>query len=84
MATETDQLPALLGKIATALATRPEYFVTHPAEVRLLQNISEADLRELARKRGWRTVSKVGGRQVQFYNDVTVRANESGRNQPAR
>lgn len=79
----TDQLPALLGKIATVLATEAGYFVTHPAEVRLLQNISIVDLRELARRRGWRVVSKVGGRQVQFYNDVTFRRDASSRNQPA-
>ena len=75
-----NQLPALIGKIAAELVTQPECFITHPAELFQLQKVSAAELQQIAREHGWRVVSKVGGRQVQFYNDVTVRPNESKRN----
>ena len=83
MTSPLDHLPALIGKIAQILATKPECFVTHPAEMRLLQKLSAAELRDIARDRGWRVVLRLGGRQAQFYNDVTVRPVESSRNQPA-
>jgi hypothetical protein len=66
-----EDLPAITGKIAAALATRPEVFITHPAELRILRHMSEVELREFAAERGWRSVSRVGGRQIEFYNDAT-------------
>jgi hypothetical protein len=67
-----EQLPAVITKIARMLAVKPEYFVTHPAELKVVQALSDAELRELAQKHGWRFVRRVGGRQVEFYNDAAV------------
>ena len=66
-----EDLPAIAGKISAALATRPEVFITHPAELRILKSMSDEELREFAAARGWRSVSRVGGRQIEFYNDAT-------------
>jgi uncharacterized protein (DUF2336 family) len=70
--TLTEQLPAVLAKIARMLAVKPEYSVTHPSELRVVCALSDADLREIARKHGWRIVRRVGGRQIEFYNDAGV------------
>ena len=67
-----DQLPAVITKIARMLAVKPEYFVTHPAELRVVRALSDSDLREITRQHGWRFVRRVGGRQVEFYNDAGV------------
>jgi hypothetical protein len=67
-----EQLAAVVAKIARMLAIKPEYFVTHPSELRVVQALSPAQLNELARQNGWRVVRRVGGRQIQFYNDATV------------
>ncbi len=69
-----DNLPALTAKISSALATRPEIFITHPAELRILRSLSDEELRQFAAEHGWRVVRRVGGRQIEFYNDATVRA----------
>ncbi len=66
------QLPAVTAKITQVLATRPEYFVTHPAELKIVQSLSDSELRDLAREHGWRVVRRVGGRQIEFYNDASV------------
>jgi hypothetical protein len=42
----------------------------------VLRALSQDDLRRFARERGWRTVRRLGGRQIEFYNDVTVRGSE--------
>lgn len=76
----TNQLNGLLGKVERVLAARPECFITHPTELIVLHKVTEADLREMARERGWRMVWRVGGRVIEFHNDVTVRPFESGRN----
>ena len=34
----TSNLPALAAKIAATLAIKPEIFITHPAELRILRN----------------------------------------------
>ena len=65
------QLPAVTAKIARMLATRPEYFVTHPAELKIVQSLSGAELNDLARENEWRVVRRVGGRQIEFYNDAS-------------
>jgi hypothetical protein len=67
-----DQLPAVITKISRMLAIKPEYFVTHPTELRVVRALSEAELRDISRQRGWRFVRRVGGRQIEFYNDAGV------------
>ena len=69
----SENLPAVTAKIAAALATRPEVFITHPVELRILKQLTKSELDEYAAEHGWRTVTRVGGRQIEFYNDMTVR-----------
>ena len=70
--TAQEQLPAVIAKIARMLAVKPEYFVTHPSELRVVRALSDDDLRRIVRENGWRFVRRVGGRQVEFYNDAGV------------
>ena len=70
--TAQEQLPAVIEKITRMLAVKPEYFVTHPSELRVVQALSPAQLADLAREHGWRTVRRVGGRQIEFYKDAKV------------
>ena len=65
-----DNLPALAGKIRTTLAVKPEVFITHPAELRILHAMSDKQLRQFAAENGWRIVRRIGGRQIEFYNDA--------------
>jgi hypothetical protein len=67
----SDELSAMEAKITAELAKRPEYFVSHPAEMSVLEPMSDAELEEFAVSHGWRVVRRLGGRQIQFYNDVT-------------
>jgi len=67
-------LPALAAKIAAALSIKAEYFVTQPAELRILREMSEAEVRNFAESHGWRVVRRLGGRQIEFYNDASLRA----------
>lgn len=67
-----DQLPAVIAKITRMLAVKPEYFVAHPAERRVVSALSADELREIARQHGWRVVRRLGGRQIEFYNDAGV------------
>jgi hypothetical protein len=66
------QLPAVIAKIERMLAVKPEYFVTHPSELAVVRALSSEDLRDMARQHGWRVVRRVGGRQIEFYNDAGV------------
>jgi hypothetical protein len=66
-----EHLPALAAKIAAALSIRPEYLVTQPAELRILQEMSEEEIRQFAGSHGWRVVRRLGGRQIEFYNDAS-------------
>lgn len=50
-----------------------EYVVTQPAELRVLRDMSERDLHEFARSHSWRIIRRLGGRQIEFYNDASVR-----------
>ena len=50
-----------------------EYVVTQPAELRVLRDLSEDELREFATNHGWRIIRRLGGRQIEFYNDASVR-----------
>ena len=68
----TDQLPAVIAKIVRVLAVKPECFVTHPSELRVIAALSDEELRDITRQHGWRVVRRVGGRQIEFYNDATV------------
>ena len=66
-----EHLPALAVKIAKMLSIKPEYVVTQPAELRILGEMSEADVREFAKSHGWRVIHRLGGRQIEFYNDAS-------------
>jgi hypothetical protein len=69
-----NDLPALAAKIGERLSISSEYLVTQPAELRVLRDMSEEELREFAMTRGWRLIRRLGGRQIEFYNDASVRA----------
>ncbi len=76
----SDDLSAMETKSSGELSRRPECFITHPSEVRLLQQLDAGQLTEFANRNGWRVVRRLGGRQLQFYNDTTERMlNEVGR-----
>ena len=64
-----EALPALVAKMAKMLSIKSEYLVTQPAELRILRDMSEAEVREFAKAHGWRVIRRLGGRQVEFYND---------------
>jgi hypothetical protein len=70
--TTREQLPAVVAKIARVLAIKPEYFVTHPAELQVVRALSGDELQDVARENGWRVVRRIGGRQIEFYNDAGV------------
>ena len=67
-----EQLPAVIAKISRMLAVKPEYFVTHPSELRIVRALSDDELRDITRQHGWRVVRRVGGHQIEFYNDAGV------------
>lgn len=73
-----EKLHALAVKIARELSQRPECFVTHPAEVRVLQQLPRGELEEFAHSHGWRVIRRLGGRQLQFYNDTNERLKTEG------
>jgi hypothetical protein len=56
--------------IAQSLARRPQHFITHPAELKIFHAVSDADLHQFAHDHGWRVVRRIGGRQIEFYNDA--------------
>ena len=66
--------PALAEKIARVLSRVSEYVVTQPAELRVLREMSDAELSEFAKSHGWRVIRRLGGRQIEFYNDASMRA----------
>jgi hypothetical protein len=66
-------LTGLTSKIASRLADKSEVFIQHPAELRIVRSMSDQDLRAFAAQHGWRVVRRVGGRQIEFYNDASVR-----------
>ena len=71
-----DHFSALNAKIKAALAVKPEIFITHPAELRALRAMSNDELRQFAANNGWRVVRRVGGRQIEFYNDASKRVEQ--------
>ena len=46
-------LPALEKKITAVLASRPECFITHPAELAVLKSMSPGELEKFAIEHGW-------------------------------
>ncbi len=75
--TELDQagrLIAVQSKIAGVLAVKPQCFITHPSELSCLRELNPDELSQFAKRNGWRSVRRVGGRQIEFYNDATVQA----------
>ena len=68
------ELPALTAKIEKALSRGSEYVVTQPAELRILREMSEAEVSKFAKGHGWRVIRRLGGRQIEFYNDASLRA----------
>ena len=73
MNTEAEgRLEAVRGKIAGVLAVKPECFITHPSELAALKALAPDELLGFAENNGWRVVRRVGGRQIEFYNDATV------------
>jgi hypothetical protein len=36
--------------------------------------MSDAEVSEFAESHGWRVIRRLGGRQIEFYNDASVRA----------
>ncbi len=71
---KSDDLPGLTDKIAAILATKPQVFIIHPAELRVLRSLTDQELRSFAAKNGWRVVRRLGGRQIEFYNDAGSRS----------
>ena len=69
-----NDLAGLADKISARLAVKPQVFITHPAELRILRSMSDHEVRSFAAKNGWRVVRRVGGRQIEFYNDAGARA----------
>ena len=69
-----NELPALAAKIGGRLSISSEYLVTQPAELRVLRDMSKDELLEFAKSHGWRIILRLGGRQIEFYNDASVRA----------
>ena len=67
-------VPAVAEKIAKVLSRVSEYVVTQPAELRVLRQMSDAELSEFAKSHGWRVIRRLGGRQIEFYNDASTRA----------
>ena len=72
-------LPAVRDKIASVLAVKPQCFITHPSELAILKTMTPDELRAFAAEQGWRCVRRVGGRQIEFYNDATFRGDFAGR-----
>ena len=65
-----DDLAAVTSKIAATLASKPQIFITHPAELKVLRTMTDEQLRNFAAGHGWRIVRRLGGRQIEFYNDA--------------
>ena len=68
-----EELPALAAKIAKTLSRGSEYVVTQPAELGVLREVSDTEVAEFAKNHGWRVIRRLGGRQIEFYNDASVR-----------
>jgi len=79
-----DGLAGLTTKIAARLATKPEIFIIHPAELRILRSISGQDLARLPRRTvGVWSAGSAGGRlnstTTQVRAPTRLRRNVEGR-----
>jgi hypothetical protein len=72
----SDDLPGLAAKISAALAIKPEIFITHPAELRVLRGMTAEEVEDFAAEHGWALVRRIGGRQVEFYNNAKLRVTD--------
>jgi len=68
---ENEELPGLAAKISARLAVKPEIFIMHPAELRVLHSLTDKEVQQFAAEHGWRVVRRLGGRQIEFYNDAS-------------
>jgi len=69
-----NDLTGLARKIEARLALKSEVFIMHPAELRTVRSVTDDELRSFAAQRGWRVVRRLGGRQIEFYNDAGARS----------
>ena len=69
----SEHLPGLAAKISATLSVKPEICITHPAELRILRSMTNDELHQFAHEHGWRTVYRIGGRQIEFYNNASLR-----------
>ena len=69
-----DALGAVESKIARTLANKPQIFITHPAELKVLRAMTDEQLRKFAVERGWGVIRRLGGHQIEFYNDAGARS----------
>ena len=74
-----NDLAGLGEKIAARLAIKSEVYISHPAELRALRSVTDEELRSFAGRNGWRVVRRLGGRQIEFYNDAGVQGTVSSR-----
>jgi hypothetical protein len=72
---ERQSLAGLKEKIAARLAVKPQVFIVHSAELRLLRSLSHHKLLRFAEENGWSVVRRLGGRQIEFYNNAGASAN---------
>ena len=79
----SDELSGVEAKIARELRKCPECFITHPAEMRILQQLKGSELEKFAKDHGWRVVRRLGGRQIQFYSDTNERFAEREPSEPS-
>jgi len=68
--TKDRERSGLVEKIAARLAIKSEITIIHPAELQVLRAMTDRELRALAVSKGWRVVRRLGGRQIEFYNDA--------------
>lgn len=66
-------LSGLVEKIAARLALESEITIIHPAELAILRSMTDSEIRSVAAANGWRIVRRLGGRQIEFYNDAGSR-----------
>ena len=68
-----EELAGLAAKAAKVLSRSSEYVVTQPAELRVLREMSHTELDDFAKSHGWRAIRRLGGKQIEFYNDASLR-----------
>jgi len=66
-------LIAVENKIARVLSIKSECFITHPTELAAFKAMSPDEIEEFALDHGWRVVSRMGGRQIEFFTDAGAR-----------